>query len=146
MSVTVLPWVDSMPSFPHSKTEKLCLPSVFNLEYFSHTELCLLLQNNLTYISTPTLAQSEGSSGLKSGLQVSRRCVENKCKKQGKCRAIHSLIYPPSLLPFLVVKPSCSIGRESQLFTLSPVPLLLHNTELRSWKTSMIWNTFRALL
>lgn len=59
-----------------------------------------------------------------------RWCVENKCKKQSKWRAINSLIYPPSLLPFLVVKTNCNIGKESQLFTLSP--FLLFVTQYRA--------------
>jgi len=73
-----------MPSFPHSKTEKLCLHSVFNLEYFSHTVLHLLLQDNLTYISTPTLAQSKGSSGLEFCLQ---QCPEDVQKTSARNRA-----------------------------------------------------------
>lgn len=110
----------TVPSFPHSKTEKLHLHSLFNLAYFSHTELCLLLQNNLPYISTPTLSSDQ--RWFWPGVlfpTVYRRHVENQCKTQGKCRAIHSLIHPPSLLPFLVVRQVVTLAGSPCFYTFT---------------------------
>lgn len=129
ISITILSGVDSMSSFPHSKTEKLCLGSVFNTEHFSHTGLCLYLYYDFTFTTYVVLAWSSVSNSA-------QKMCRKQVQKEGKCRARHSLIYPPNLLPFLVVKTRCNVGRESQRFTLPPV-LLLHNAELRS---CMVWN------